>query len=240
MDSRPTESAYRGGNAILDHLSQTERETLLPYLRVYDDEEANVIRTRDQPIDTVHFPIDAVYSVVVELAQGNTFEVDVIGRGGVVGAEIAIGAQRALRTVLCQAGGRVAQLPSKYFKAALARDETLLLAVRDSLRRQWFDSQQTVACNFVHTVEQRAARWILMTQDQSGRDRFPMRFEYLAIMLGIAEAKVHEPIGVLVHLDCIRYADEHVTVVSRQALRDYVCECYDLQSLVPMSLDRPD
>jgi hypothetical protein len=114
------------------------------------------------------------------------------------------------------------------------------LAVRDSLRRQWFDSQQTVACNFVHTVEQRAARWILMTQDQSGRTHFPMRYEYLAIMLGIPQAKVHEPVGVLVQLNCIRYADEHVTVVSREALRDYVCECYDLQSLVPLSLNGAD
>jgi CRP-like cAMP-binding protein len=176
----------------------------------------------------------------VELSQGHTYEVDVIGRGGVVGAEIAIGAQRALRTVLCQAGGRVAQLPCHQFKDVLARNETFLLAVRDSLRRQWFDSQQTVACNFVHTVEQRAARWILMTQDQSGRDHFPMRYEYLAIMLGIPQMKVHEPIGVLAQLDCIRYADEHVTVISREALRNYVCECYELQSLVPMTLDGVD
>jgi CRP-like cAMP-binding protein len=240
MDSRTTESAYCGGNEVLDRLSQREREALLPYLHVYHDEEANVLRTRDQPIDTVHFPIDAVYSVVVELSQGHTYEVDVIGRGGVVGAEIAIGAQRALRTVLCQAGGRVAQLPCHQFKDVLARNETFLLAVRDSLRRQWFDSQQTVACNFVHTVEQRAARWILMTQDQSGRDHFPMRYEYLAIMLGIPQMKVHEPIGVLTQLDCIRYADEHVTVISREALRNYVCECYELQSLVPMTLDGAD
>jgi CRP-like cAMP-binding protein len=240
MDSRLTEGAYYGGNEILDRLSQREREALLPHLHVYHDDEANVLRTRDQPIDAVHFPIDAVYSVVVELSQGHTYEVDVIGRGGVVGAEIAIGAQRALRTVLCQAGGRVAQLPCHQFKDVLARNKTFLLAVRDSLRRQWFDSQQTVACNFVHTVEQRAARWILMTQDQSGRDHFPMRYEYLAIMLGIPQMKVHEPIGVLAQLDCIRYADEHVTVVSREALRNYVCECYELQSLVPMTLDGAD
>jgi CRP-like cAMP-binding protein len=240
MDSRLTEGAYYGGNEILDRLSQREREALLPHLHVYHDDEANVLRTRDQPIDAVHFPIDAVYSVVVELSQGHTYEVDVIGRGGVVGAEIAIGAQRALRTVLCQAGGRVAQLPCHQFKDVLARNKTFLLAVRDSLRRQWFDSQQTVACNFVHTVEQRAARWILMTQDQSGRDHFPMRYEYLAIMLGIPQMKVHEPIGVLTQLDCIRYADEYVTVISREALRNYVCECYELQSLVPMTLDGAD
>ena len=95
---------------ILDRLDRSEREALLPHLHVFDEEESNVIRTRGQPIEAVYFPIDAVYSVVVELSQGHTYEVDVIGRGGVVGAELAIGAHRALRTVLCQAGGRVAQL----------------------------------------------------------------------------------------------------------------------------------
>ena len=237
MDLHPSASAYHGGNTILDRLDRSEREALLPHLHVFDEEESNVIRTRGQPIEAVYFPIDAVYSVVVELSQGHTYEVDVIGRGGVVGAELAIGAHRALRTVLCQAGGRVAQLPSEYFKETLTRDKSFFLSVSESLRRQWFDSQQTVACNFVHTLEQRAARWILMTQDQRGRDCFPMRREYLSIMLGLTPAKVGEPLAVLEQLDCIRYEDEHVTVTSREALHEYVCECYDLQMIVPLNRD---
>jgi hypothetical protein len=105
MDTHPLASAYCGGNAILDRLSPHEREDLLSHLSVYIEEEGSVLRARNRPIDAVHFPIDAVYSVVVELSQGHTYEVDVIGRTGVVGAEIAIGAEIASRTVLCQAGG---------------------------------------------------------------------------------------------------------------------------------------
>ena len=157
MDPNPPASAYCGGNAILDRLSPHEREELLPHLSVYLEEKGSVLRARDGPIDAVHFPIDAVYSVVVELSQGHTYEVEVIGRGGVVGAEIVIGAEIAARTVLCQAGGRVAQLPRERFIEGLAENPTLLVAVHESLRRQWFDSQQTVTCNFVHTVVQRAA-----------------------------------------------------------------------------------
>jgi len=230
---QPSATPYGGGNEILDRLLPDERATLLSQLSVCDDEESNVLRARDQPIDMVHFPIDAVYSVVVELAQGNMYEVDVIGRAGVVGAEVAIGARAASRTVLCQASGRVACLPGDQFKTALDRNRTFLLAVRESLRRQWFDSQQTVACNFAHPIEQRAARWILMTRDQVGQDNFSMRPEFLAIMLGVNEMMVSEIIAALVQLDCIRYQDERVGVLSPDTLREYVCECYDRQRTAP-------
>lgn len=233
MDSHPSSSAYRGGNAILDRLAPDEREELLPLLRVSFEEESNVLRVRDQPLDAVHFPIDAVYSVVVELAQGHTYEVDVIGRWGAVGVEIALGARMSSRTVLCQAAGRVVRISNDEFENALARSPAFLAAVREALRRQWFDSQQTVACNFAHTIEQRAARWILMTQDQVGHERFPMRAEFLSIMLGVAAVKVREPLAALEQLGCISYEDDDVTVVSREALHDYACECYDRQLNAP-------
>ena len=228
MDSSPSARAYIGGNTILDRLSPGERESLLPELGVAFDEEGNVLWSHDQPIGAVHFPIDAVYSVVVELALGQTYEVGVIGRVGAVGAEIAIGARVSARTVLCQSAGSVAQISSDRFKVALDRSPTFLAAVRESLRRQWFDSQQTVACNFAHTPEQRAARWILITQDQVGRERFQMRAEFLSMMLGVAPARVSEPLALLERLGCIRYVKDQVTVISRDALHQYACECYDL------------
>jgi CRP-like cAMP-binding protein len=227
MDPTSPERAYTGGNTILDRLSPGERESLLPQLNVSYDEEGSVLRARDAPLDAVHFPIDAVYSIVVELALGHTYEVGVIGRGGAVGAEIAIGAHVSSRTVLCQSAGSVAYVSSDRFRTALDRSPTFLASVRESLRRQWFDSQQTVACNFAHATEQRAARWILMTQDQIGRDRFHMRKEFLSIMLGIAPARVGEPMALLEQLGCIYYKDDQLTVRSREALLQYACECYE-------------
>jgi hypothetical protein len=231
MDTHPPASAYCGGNAILDRLSPREREDLLSHVSVYIEEEGTVLRARNRSIDAVHFPIDAVYSVVVELSQGHTYEVDVIGNTGVVGAEIVIGAEIASRTVLCQAGGRVAKLPCERFIDAIARNQPFLAAVRESLRWQWFNSQQTAACNFAHTIEQRAARWVLITQDHIGREHFPLRAEFLSIMLGVTAARVRDPLAVLAHLGCIRFEDDYVTVISREALREYGCECYDLYKL---------
>lgn len=231
MDSHSR--AYHGGNTVLDRLTSAEREALFPRLSVCFVEEASVLRERDRPLDAVYFPIDAVLSIVVELTQGQMFEVGVIGRGGAVGAEIAVGARMASRTVLCQAEGRVALLSGEEFATALDRSRTFRTAVHESLRRQWFDSQQTVACNFAHPIEQRAARWILLTHDQIGHDDFPMRAEFLSIMLGIDAARIHPPLAALVELGCIRYADEQLTVLSRAALYEHACECYERQLTAP-------
>jgi hypothetical protein len=198
----------------------------LPGLSVIFEEESTVLHARDEPIGGVHFPIDAVYSVVVELERGQMYEVDVVGRAGAAGIELAIGARLAMHTVLCQAAGRVAHIPGTEFLHALDRSPAFLAAVRESLRRQWFESEQTVACNFAHSVEQRAARWILMMQDQTGRERFPMRAEFLSMMLGIPDVQVHAPLAALAELGCIRYADDELTVTSRDALLEHVCICY--------------
>lgn len=239
MGPQLTVSAYDGGNVILDRLAAGERQALLPGLVVGLDEEGNVLQARDQPIEAIHFPIDTVYSIVAELSPGQMYEVDVIGRASAVGAELALGAQVASRTVLCQVGGRVAQLSHAQFMTVLDRSRTFLMGVRESLRRQWFASQQTVACNFAHTLEQRTARWILLTQDQVDRERFSMRAEFISIMLGITEREIRGPLSVLTKLGCIRYEDEQMTVLSRSALEDFVCECYERQRTAPfITLDR--
>jgi CRP-like cAMP-binding protein len=231
MDSH--DRAYLGGNAILDRLSPGEREELLPELNVTYEEEGIVLRARDEPIDAVHFPIDSVYSVIVELAQGHSYEVGVIGRNGAIGAEIAIGARISSRAILCQAPGSIAQISGERFRIALDRSPAFLAAVRESLRRQWYDSQQTVACNFAHTLEQRAARWILMTHDQIGHPRFHLRSEFLSIMLGVNDMQVREPLALLEQLGCIRREDNVMTIVSLDTLHEYACECYDRQRNAP-------
>jgi CRP-like cAMP-binding protein len=220
---------YTGGNSILDCLSEAERAALMPGLRVAFDEEASLLQQRNESIAAVAFPIDAIYSVVVELPDGDAFEVDLIGREGVAGGEVALGAPAAARSILCEAGGRVAHLPSEQFKAALTESDPFLHAVRESMRRQWFNNQQTVACNFAHTIEQRAARWILMTADKLGRDEFPLRSEFLSIMLSVAPHLVREPLDVLTAVGSIRYADGRITILSLQTLLDHACVCYAVQ-----------
>jgi CRP-like cAMP-binding protein len=223
---------YRGGNTILDRLPPHERATLLPCLTTYVEEETAAVRLREQPIDSILFPIDAIYSVVAELSR-DAYEVAVIGREGVVGAEVLLGAEVAPRSVLCQGSGHTVRMGVAPFRAAVEQSPMFLASVRESLRRQWFISQQTVACNFAHSLEQRAARWILMSHDAIGRDVFPLRAEFFSMMLGVPAAELRTPMTTLQHALDIAYDGENVWIHSRVNLLEAVCECYRLQQMSP-------
>lgn len=233
MESAAPDGAYEGGNVILDQLSPQSRRELEPHLRVFFEDEATVRVFRDKPIDMVYFPIDAVYSIVVDLSNGNSYEVDVVGRDGMVCSEIALGAEIAPRTILCQAEGRAVRLSREHFSSALERSAEFREAVQAAARRQWFVSQQTIACNYAHEAEQRAARWILMTQDAVGRPNFALRAEFASMMLGLPEDAIFDPILKLMKADLLRYEGEQVTILSREELRKRACECYDRQKITP-------
>jgi hypothetical protein len=225
-------AGYGGGNAILDRLPESELAALAPHLSMYLEEESVAVRLREQRFDSVLFPIDAIYSVVAELAR-DAYEVGVIGRDGVVGAEVLIGADVAPRSVLCQGGGHVVKMPIEPFRNALDRSTLFLASVRESLRRQWFISQQTVACNFAHTVSQRAARWILMSRDAIGRDDFPLRVEFFSMMLGIPEGQLRTLSAALQTTLNVTYDGTHLAIANRANLLEHVCECYRLQQTTP-------
>jgi CRP-like cAMP-binding protein len=238
MKSEDIMTPYGGGNALLDHLPADLQGELKPHLIVYEEQESAICLARDESIEAVYFPIDAIYSIVVEVAGGNAYEVDLVGRDGMVCAEIALGAQLAARTVICQSAGRVARLTRERFSVSVARSREFREAVRESARRQWYVGQQTVACNYAHSVEERAARWILMTQDAVGRSHFRIRAEFASMMLGMPAKTVVKPILELEQRGCVRYDNEQITILSREALRAIACECYDRQHLAPFVTTR--
>jgi CRP-like cAMP-binding protein len=231
MDSDPT-SEYDGGNAVLDRLAAAERALLFPHLEVVHQDESALVQAREARIDAIWFPIDCICSVVAELTSG-AYEVDVIGREGAVGAEIVLGAQFAPRGVICQAAGRAVRISTGDVARALTVSETFLAAMRESLRRQWFVRQQSVACNIAHSVEQRAARWILMSQDAIGRDDVPLRAEFFSMMLGIPAALLRDPLRAWEQTLAISYDGERAVIHSRSGLLEHVCECYRLQQMSP-------
>jgi hypothetical protein len=197
--------------------------------------EATVTRSRECRIDGVHFPIDSIFSVVVEMARGDAYEVGVIGREGVVGAEIVLGTEIAPRTVLCEAGGRVAFLGRAGFSSIAGSSAALRDGVCASLQRQWFISQQTVACNFAHRLDQRIARWLLMTHDGVGCPDFAMRMEFIKLMVATDVAALQSAMDGFVYRKRIRYDDERVVVLSRSGLRQDACECYQAQLMASIT-----
>lgn len=221
-----TQVGYGGGNRLIDGLPPADRDEVVAHLTMMTAEEASGGISRGEPITAAYFPVDAVFSVLVELRRGDCYEVDSVGRGGIIGGELLFGAELAPRSVICQVAGRFAQMPHDAFRDCVERTPSFASAVQHALLLQWYRAQQTVACNFAHTPAERCARWALMTHDAVERAEFPFRAEYLAMMLGLHAHAVTEPMAALQAIGAVRYAGDVLTIVSERRLREAACECY--------------
>ena len=221
---------YEGGNRLIDGLAIPDREAVMEHLTMMLAEEASSGVARGEPVTAVYFPIDAVFSVLVELSGGDCYEVDSVGHGGFVGGELLLGIDVAPRSVVCQIGGRFAQMELDAFRQCLTERPAFADAAQRTLLLQWYRAQQTIACNFAHSLPERCARWTAMTLDATGRADFTLRAEYLAMMLGAQTNVVAEPMAALEAIGAIRYADDQVDVVSERRLREAACECYNAPS----------
>ncbi len=226
MIDEQNQAPYDGGNRLIDGLPAPDRDAVVREITVMTADEASGGISRGERIDAAYFPIDAVFSVVVELSGGNCYEVDSVGRGGFIGGELLLDLDVAARSVICQIGGRFARMPGDAFERCIAETPAFTAAAHQALLLQWYRAQQTIACNFAHTFVERCARWTLLTRDAVGRLDFIFRAEYLAMMLGEQTHFVAEPMAALQALGALRYGDDTVTILSERRLKEAACECY--------------
>jgi CRP-like cAMP-binding protein len=232
--------AYEGGNRLLDCIPSAERSIFQDALHVAAFAIRDEVVTQDESPREVLFPIDCIFSIVALLQNGTTIEVGTVGREGFVPGEAIADAPLALRSTFCQVPGRAAVMERGAFERAFAAGGTFALLVRRNAASRLYISEQLTACNLVHSIVQRCARWLLMTRDRVGREEFPLTHESLAMMLGVRRAGVTEAAGQLQALGAIRYRRGHITLVDRGLLLARSCECYAATTgIVEAALDCP-
>lgn len=188
----------------------------------------DTLAAEEEPFSHVYFPGSAVISVVNRVGAG-TVEVGTIGNEGMVGLTVFLEGGVIPSRTFVQVPGDAKRIPADVFAAgADAR-----AGLRRKLKRytQAFLTQvaQTATCNSTHEIQQRCARWLLMTHDRVvGSDAFPMTHEFLAYMLGVRRAGVTVAAGALQRAGLIRYTRGKVTVLDRDGLERASCECYGI------------
>jgi hypothetical protein len=217
---------YEGGNRLLDALSAIERDAVAVDLHMLAVDRRQGGTQPGQTFGHVDFPMSAVFSVVAIVQSGDLAEVGSIGREGFVPAQVALGAATARRTTFCQIPGVVARMPIEPFRHALETYPGFAILVQRSVEARLFNSEQLAACNLMHTVVERCARWLLTMRDQLGRDDFPLTHEFLAAMLGVRRAGVTQAAGSLYDAGAIMYRRGQVTIENVERLNASSCECY--------------
>jgi CRP-like cAMP-binding protein len=217
---------YVRGNDLLDALSPADRDGL------EDDLEIVVLAARDlthavgEAFEFVDFPIDAVLSVVATLESGDTIEVATIGREAFVEFDAALGSGVSQRTAFCQIAGTVARMPIHRFEHRMTTSAPFANTIRRNVRAALFSAQQLAACNAKHSILQRCARWLSMTEERVGREDFTLTHEFLAMMLGVRRAGVSEAAETLQRLGAIVYRHGSLNVRDSRLLNSIACECY--------------
>ena len=180
-----------------------------------------------RPLDDVYFPESAVASVIAEMHDGRSVEVGTVGDEGMVGLSAFLDAASPAFEVICQLPGTALRLSAADMSVAADERPAFRRLVNRYAAAYLAQVSQTAACNRLHELERRCARWLLMTHDRAGgADRFPLTQEFLAVMLGVRRAGVSVAASHLQSAGLIRYHRGGVQVVDRAGLEAASCECY--------------
>ena len=182
----------------------------------------------DLPIQDVYFIREGVASILATEQEGEPIEVGTIGPEGFIGLPVLLGAERTPYQMFMQIEGHGWRMSADAFRRLV--DERP--AVRHLLLRyaQYYIDQvsQSVACNRLHTLDERCARWLLMTHDRVEGDRFELTHEFLSYMLGVRRAGVTVAMGTLQAAKIVSYTRGRIEILDRARLEEATCDCYHI------------
>jgi CRP-like cAMP-binding protein len=214
-------------NRLLAALPPSDWKRLRPAFDTVPLALQAVIHKPGGAIDHVYFPSGGFLSIVTVLADGKMVEVATIGREGMVGATAAsMGNPIVSATIVQGASDRCYRIAVSAFLAEMeARGAFYTLVTRYTAAHLGVIMQST-ACNALHRIEQRLARWLLMAHDRMAVDTFPLTQEFAAMMLGTARPTVSMVAATLQKSGLITYRRGQVTILKRKRLELASCECY--------------
>lgn len=213
-------------NQILRALPQADLEHLSRSLQRLPLQQKQVLHEPGAPIEHVHFVEEGLASVLTTMGEGEAVEVRMAGREGLTGFSYVLGAHSLRQQIIVQVPGSALRMSASVFKSEFDRSEALRRTVLRYVSIALSMTAQTAACNTLHLIEQRCARWLLNASDRIGSNTMPMTHEFLALLLGVRRPGVTAVAGKLQGSGLIRYHRGRLTILDREGLERSACECY--------------
>jgi CRP-like cAMP-binding protein len=186
----------------------------------------SVLNEVNEPIQYLYFIDSGLASVLNVLGDGKSVEVGLTGREGFVGVPVIAGFKTSPTRVVMQVEGAARRISVKDLQAAMKASPIFQKSLVKYSQELALQSAQIAACNRVHEVDERMARWLLMSQDRLGGSLIPLTQEFLAHMLGTRRASVTVAAGILQKAGLISYVRGQLQIEDRKRLEDASCECY--------------
>lgn len=215
-------------NRLLTLLSPDVRDRLLRGAKLERFDAYQVLYAAGREISHVYFPVTGVISLVIKMTDADDVEATTIGSEGFVGVPVILGVASSTMQAVGQVPGRALKIPARAVVEEIRRAaglNRLLLMYAEALMVQL---AQHAACNRTHSIQQRCARWLLMTHDRVEGDEIALTQEFLAQMLGVRRATVTMVAGELQRAGLIDYSRGRIRIVDRHGLERVACECYEV------------
>ena len=239
MPDRP-DPALRTGNLLLDALGSAERTDVLANAWKRSLDVGEVLLSPGDPVRYVAFPTIGALSMISQPDDAVPVEAATIGLEGASSIHSALGSRTASQELVSQVQGEMITMDVDAF-ALKAQDGRFKAVVYGYLEALVVQISLTAACNAVHHLNQRCARWLLQTHDRVEGDTFGLTQEYLGVMLGVQRPSVSIAQRTLQAAGCITFRRGSITVLDREALEAAACPCYEMirteySRLVPLTL----
>lgn len=214
-------------NTLLASLPAADYKRIEPSLRVVPFSLKKIVYKPGHPVEEVYFPGDGFFSVLTVLRNGTMVEVATIGNEGMVGIAAILDSDPSPSLTMVQAEMKACyMMAAADFREEIERHGAMHRLINRYNQALFGFVMQSTACNAVHSVEQRLARWLLLAHDRVETDHFPLTQEFAAMMLGASRPTVTLVAGTLQKAGLITYQRGRVTIVNRPKLEAASCECY--------------
>jgi CRP-like cAMP-binding protein len=214
-------------NLILRRLPQKECTQFFSSLEFVRLKLHQIIQEPGETIKSCYFLNNGLGSVLTTEPNGKTVEVGLIGKEGFVGLPVIFGFKTSALRVVTQGDGTAYRIGSEELLNVLPTCKELNQRLAQFSMFLAMQSTQLAACNRLHDVDERLARWLLMSQDRIGDTKLPLTQEFLAQMLGTRRASVTVAAGTLQKAGVIEYSRGSVTILDRKGLEKQACNCYE-------------
>lgn len=219
----------RQENLLLASIDEAERERLAPYLHEVTLEFQQVLIKPYEPITDIYFPYDAITSTIQEMNDGDSVETGLMGIEGFVGVQLWLHAPTTPTRTLVQVPGRAHHMSATDFiRHVRDADSPLNEYCAKYAHAFLVMTSQTAACNRLHPINERLCRWLKLVHNRVRRDEFPIRQDFIALMLGVHRPTVSTAANMLQQAGLISYSRGHMRILDSEGLREGSCECLEV------------
>ncbi|PYB70540.1 Crp/Fnr family transcriptional regulator [Pseudomonas sp. LB-090624] len=213
-------------NHLLAALSAETFSRLEPHLERVSLPLGKALYESGDTLHHVHFPADAIVSLLYVMENGASAEISVVGNEGLVGIAVFMGGESTPSRAIVQSAGHAYRLPVQRLKDEFNRHGEMMMLMLRYTQALITQMAQTAVCNRHHSIDQQLCRWLLLSLDRLPGDRLCMTQELIANMLGVRREGVTDAAGKLQRLGVIEYNRGQIKVLDRARLELLSCECY--------------